>query len=111
MDFAPTLVTLYPLTAGRLMISLTLRGFIWIAETAHGPRSIPDLNYCVITSLVPGYVNSFVIGRALDRLALRGVAILVQPQKSVGGHQRLPPAAAYIGHHPLLSHDLSVIRT
>jgi hypothetical protein len=42
------------------------------------------------------------IGRALDLLALRGVAVLVQPKKSIGGHQR-PSAAAHIGRHPALA--------
>ena len=83
------------------MISLTLRGFIWIAETAHGPRSIPDLNYRIITGLVIGDISSLAISRALDLLALRSVAVLIQPKKSVGGHQR--PSAANIGRHPALA--------
>ena len=82
-------------------LGLAVLRLVWVAATTHRPRSIPDLNYRIITGLVLGYVSSLAISRALDLLALRSVAVLIQPKKSVGGHQR--PSAANIGRHPALA--------
>ena len=60
---------------------------------ADEPRSFPNFNRVIVSSLVLSYINSLALGLAFNLGALGDIPLLVQPKNSIDGHglRALPP--------------------
>ena len=65
----------------------------WVIAMADEPRSFPNFNRVIVSSLVLSYINSLALGLAFNLGALGDIPLLVQPKNSIDGHglRALPP--------------------
>ena len=68
----------------------TLLHTVSVITMADEPRSVPNFNHVIVTSLMLSYINSLAVGLTFNLGAFWDVPLLIQPKKSVGGHACAP---------------------